>query len=133
MISLEDAARIHGHKGPFLVIGYRAGARALEELKPGNEHDLVAILYIPSTTPYTCIADGVQFATGCTFGKGNIAVINSKEIKLVFEKQSTGERMVFVVNKSFIRKIESLSMKEAAELAEKAEWGEIFCRIEKQP
>ncbi len=128
-LSLEETARLHGHKGPFLILGYRAGMKAIEILKPETEFDLVAILYIPSITPYTCMADGVQGATRCTLGKGNIAIINSDEFKIVFEKKS-GERLIIWLNKEFIEKIKSMSMDEAAEKAEKASEGEIFCKIE---
>ncbi len=128
-LSLEETARLHGHKGPFLILGYRAGRKAVEILKPETEFDLVAILYIPSTTPYTCMADGVQGATRCTLGKGNIAIINSDEFKIVFEKKN-GLRLSIWLDKDFIDKIKSMNMNEAAEKAEKADEEEIFCRIE---
>jgi len=128
-LSLDETARLHGHKGPFLVIGYRAGLKALEKLKPKDEFDLTAILYIPSITPYTCMADGVQGATRCTLGKGNIAIINSDEFKIVFEKKS-GEKLVLWVDKEFVKKMESMDMHKAAEEAEKADWRMIFCRVE---
>ncbi len=128
-LSLEETARLHGHKGPFLVLGYRAGRKAVEILKPETEFDLVAILYIPSITPYTCIADGVQGATRCTLGKGNIAIINSDEFKIVFEKKS-GEKLIIWLDRDFIEKIKSMNMDEAADMVEKAGEGEIFCKIE---
>ena len=126
MISLNDVAKVHGHKGPFLIIGYRAGVKALKFLKPADEHDLTAVLYIPRRIPYTCIADGVQFSTGCTYGKGNIAIVNSNDFKILFEKHSTKERLILAINKNFLSNVENMKLKEAAELAESTKFDEMF-------
>jgi len=83
-LSFEEAIRLHGHAGPFLALGYRAGRYAVDVLKPQSIHDLHAILHLPLRTPYTCIADGVQAATCCTLGKGNIELREAKRVCFVF-------------------------------------------------
>ncbi|NOZ20151.1 MAG: formylmethanofuran dehydrogenase [Planctomycetes bacterium] len=67
--SLKGAVEFHGHLCPGLLIGYRAGAVALERLgvTRAEDEELVAIVENDS-----CSVDGIQFLTGCTFGKGNL-------------------------------------------------------------
>lgn len=72
--------RFHGHLGPYVVIGYRMGSMARETL----DGKLRAVSYTGSTTPLSCIIDGVQFSSSCTMGKGNIAVMEVGEAKVQF-------------------------------------------------
>jgi hypothetical protein len=67
----EAAGRFHGHIGPWLALGVRAGLLARNRLR-ACQFELVADVYCPDRTPYTCFLDGVQFSAGCTMGKGNI-------------------------------------------------------------
>ncbi|MFW5955851.1 MAG: TrmO family methyltransferase domain-containing protein [Halorhabdus sp.] len=62
---LLEAGEIHGHFCPYLALGVMAGVHAMRELGGESEgmEDVVAILETNS-----CFADGVQVATGCTFG-----------------------------------------------------------------
>jgi len=63
---------LHGHKCPAMPMGLRAGTAALEALGVDRAKDgqLVALVEIDSDHCATCYADGIQVATGCTFGKG---------------------------------------------------------------
>jgi len=65
---LAEAIRFHGHLCPGLAIGYRAAKVAMERLgaKRAEDEEMIAIVENDS-----CSADGVQWVTGCTFGKGN--------------------------------------------------------------
>lgn len=72
--------RFHGHLGPYVVIGYRMGSMARETL----DGKLRAVSYTGSTTPLSCIIDGVQFSSSCTMGKGNITVMEVGEAKVQF-------------------------------------------------
>jgi hypothetical protein len=65
----------HGHIGPYAVLGYRIGQRAMDVLEAGKYFDMHVTVTGPKTTPYTCLIDGLQVSTGCTLGKGNIAVV----------------------------------------------------------
>ncbi len=72
---LKNAQYFHGHKCPAMPQGLRAGHLAMdilgvERARGGGE--LHAIVEIGDHHFSGCFADGVQFATGCTFGKGNI-------------------------------------------------------------
>ncbi len=80
---LVDLARFHGHLGPYIVLGYRMGRRALNELG-GDPFSLNAEVYCTGMPPQSCLADGVQLGSGCTLGKGNVAVIRSDDVKCHF-------------------------------------------------
>ena len=61
----------HGHKCPFMPIGYRMGLVAMRELgvNRAKDHGVFALVEIGIGHPQTCMADGVMSATGCTYGK----------------------------------------------------------------
>jgi len=66
---LREAVSFHGHLCPGLLIGFRAALLGLNRLEGERSEDeeLVAIVENDS-----CSVDGIQFVTGCTFGKGNL-------------------------------------------------------------
>lgn len=71
---LREARAFHGHVCPFLALGIRASAIAIEKLKArrvGTEEsvteDILAIVECNN-----CFADGVQIATGCTLGNNSL-------------------------------------------------------------
>lgn len=72
---LEKGLWFHGHKCPAMPMGLRLSLAAMEALgveERAGAGELVALVEIDSDHCATCFADGVQIATGCTFGKGNI-------------------------------------------------------------
>lgn len=70
---LEHIKQFHGHLGPYAVIGYRMGLLANEQLGD-DPFAKRAVAMTGTTPPISCIVDGIQLASGCTLGKGNIAV-----------------------------------------------------------
>lgn len=71
---LLDALKFHGHKCWASVAGVRVGLAALRALdvKRSGGTQLYGIVEIGEDHGGTCFGDGVQYASGCTFGKGNI-------------------------------------------------------------
>ncbi|MGC8722419.1 MAG: FmdE family protein [Acidobacteriota bacterium] len=65
------AFQFHGHKCPFMPLGYRMGRLALEKLGTEREldHALHVFCELGEGHPQTCLMDGIQIATGATFGK----------------------------------------------------------------
>lgn len=61
----------HGHRCPFMPIGYRMGLAGMRTLAIGRtrDHGAYALVEIGVGHPQTCMADGVMAATGCTYGK----------------------------------------------------------------
>jgi hypothetical protein len=82
---LEAAGRFHGHIGPWLALGIRAGLAARDVLRTSH-FGLVADVHCPEGTPYTCFLDGVQFSSGCTMGKGNIHHHVAEGCSVVFSR-----------------------------------------------
>lgn len=66
------AFTFHGHRCPFMPLGYRMGVLALEKLGVEREqdHTFHVFLEIGEGHPQMCLGDGVQVATGATFAKG---------------------------------------------------------------
>jgi formylmethanofuran dehydrogenase subunit E len=65
------AFEFHGHLCPFMPLGYRMGRLALARLGVEREkdHALHVICELGDGHPQTCLMDGIQIATGATFGK----------------------------------------------------------------
>ena len=91
---LKWAIRFHGHLGPFLILGLRAGLRAVE-LFGRDPFKLKAIVALRRIIPYTCFLDGIQLSTGCTLGKGNLEVLEGDGIMVRFIHEN-GELMLIV-------------------------------------
>ena len=70
---LQAAGRFHGHIGPFLAVGLRMGQVANERLGRAPM-DMKAVVSVEGRPPRSCVVDGIQYATGCTMGKGNITI-----------------------------------------------------------
>lgn len=64
---IAETIAFHGHSCPGLVIGIRAAEYARRELSQTAPADLVCV-----TETDMCGVDGIQYLTGCTFGKGNL-------------------------------------------------------------
>ena len=60
------------------------GLLAKRTLKSNGFSDLSATVNTGNKPPLSCVVDGIQVATGCTLGKGNIAVTNLSELSAVF-------------------------------------------------
>jgi len=118
-LTLEETAKLHGHKGPWLVAGYKAGLRALEVLGGSVE----CSVRLPLTTPYTCLIDGIQGSSGCTLGRMLIKVSEGPKygITAVF-KASDGRAVELKVKAEFVdyveRKLSELGVEEAGRAVE---------------
>jgi formylmethanofuran dehydrogenase subunit E len=70
---MYELKQVHGHVGPWNVLGWRMGKAALRELNAAwGQHELDIICYIPLKTPYSCIADGLVVGTGNSIGRLDI-------------------------------------------------------------
>ncbi len=74
----EIGIKFHGHKCPAMPLGIRAGLAAMKKL--GVEHasnkELFCFVETGLSHATMCFVDGVQVATGCTYGKANIEKLN---------------------------------------------------------
>ncbi len=71
---LLETLKFHGHKCWASVAGVRVGLAALRELgvKRSGGTQLYGIVETGEDHGGMCFGDGIQYTTGCTFGKGNI-------------------------------------------------------------
>jgi len=65
------AFEFHGHRCPFMPLGYRTGRLAMKVLGVEHEkdHGFFVIPELGVGHPQTCFMDGIQIATGATYGK----------------------------------------------------------------
>jgi formylmethanofuran dehydrogenase subunit E len=114
---LESAVEFHGHLGPYLVLGLRAGLLGTKYL--GKSYfELKATVETDAHPPRSCFIDGVQFSSGCTTGKGNLKVKAGCNVSVEFVRS---ERRIYLIVKDDIlgavdhlaseKEIESLSQK----------------------
>ena len=89
---LKQAAAFHGHLGPWLVLGLKAGTYARRKLA-ASPFELDARVFCPAGTPHTCFVDGVQFSSGCTMGKGNISHHHAAGCRVEFTRKGRRGRV----------------------------------------
>jgi len=82
--------RFHGHLGVYVTLGLRMGA--IGKRRFGHYKGLRATVRSQPEPPMRCVLDGVQFSSGCTMGKGNIALESGPEPEVAFEKE--GRRLL---------------------------------------
>lgn len=99
----RKGVEFHGHLGPFLVIGLRMGSLASKLLGLRGYSGLRAIVETGNEPPLSCIVDGVQVATGCTLGRGNIEVVKNDGAKVTFLKED--KILVVELRESVYRRI----------------------------
>jgi formylmethanofuran dehydrogenase subunit E len=101
---LAAAAEFHGHVGPWLALGLRAGLLARRRLLD-DPFRLRAVVRCPARRPFTCFIDGVQFGSGCTMGKGNIRHIASRRVGVTFSAPGRG-RLTLSVRPAAVPELE---------------------------
>lgn len=106
---MDEAVRFHGHLGVFLVLGLKAGVYANEVL--GRDcFQTRAIVETKPVPPYSCFADGVQVATGCTMGKGNIELRTRHSLLVTFMKKD--ERLRLCLRSDILESLGAISSME---------------------
>ena len=127
----NEIKNLHGHVGPWNVLGWRMGKAALRELNATwGQHELDVVCHIPLQTPYSCIADGLVVGTGNSIGRLDIrlaeALAEADVHVSVRRKDGTDLVLLLKPNQKYLEKIrnapdaqlESLA-RECGELPEK--------------
>jgi len=83
---VKRAVEFHGHLGPYLTCGLRMGLLALRLLDSRGFSDLMIVAETGAEPPVSCLVDGLQIATGCTLGKGNIALWGGSHPRVLFRQ-----------------------------------------------
>jgi formylmethanofuran dehydrogenase subunit E len=103
---LDMAIKFHGHKCPAMPLGLRAGLTAMEKLnvKRALNKELFCYLEVGPAHAMMCFGDGVQMATGCTYGKANIQKLNYSKTALTLIDVEKRKAVRVVVNPEFQKK-----------------------------
>jgi len=114
--------RMHGHVGPWNVLGWRIGQAALREFDTKwGRHDLDIICYIPMETPYSCMADGLVIGTGNCIGRLDIRLAEVMSIELVHvairRNDGTGPVLILRPKTEYLKRIETRTVHELEELS----------------
>jgi len=109
---MYELKQVHGHVGPWNVLGWRMGKAALRELNATwGQHELDVICYIPLKTPYSCTADGLVVGTGNSLGRLDIRlgeVMTMADIHVsIRRKDGTGPVLIFKPNLKYLENIRS--------------------------
>lgn len=103
---LEAAKDFHGHLGPFLAMGVRAGLIGLRELRTAKEStDLRVNALLEYSVPYSCVLDGLQVTTGCTIGNKRLTFENSPTFSISFTN-SNGTMLTVSILKTALEDLE---------------------------
>ena len=75
---LNIGIKFHGHKCPAMPLGIRAGLAAMDRLGVSRASNKELFCFVETGPSHAtmCFVDGVQIATGCTYGKANIEKLN---------------------------------------------------------
>jgi formylmethanofuran dehydrogenase subunit E len=113
--TLKEAVRFHGHLGPYLILGIRAGELALVKLRCKKYFGLEVKVSGANKKPKSCLVDGLQLSTGTTYGKGNIHKSAGSKIKIIFRALESKKNIKLSLKNSLIKRLESLKNHQESE------------------
>ena len=93
--SLEGLFAFHGHRCWASTAGVPAGAAALRALgvESSGGKSLHAVVEIGDHHGAMCFADGIQYTSQCTFGKGNIEKSRRGKLAVTLIDTATGRKV----------------------------------------
>jgi formylmethanofuran dehydrogenase subunit E len=106
--AIVDAVKLHGHLGPFLVVGVRMGgvAKRVFNQDARNDFKFQVTVKVPLVIPFSCTIDGIQAATRCTIGNQRLRIENvRKQILASFKAESSDQVVRMSVNPRVIREL----------------------------
>lgn len=118
----DQIERMHGHVGPWNVLGWRIGQAALREFNTKwGLHELDIICYVPVRTPYSCMADGLVIGTGNTLGRLDLRLAEVVALEFVHvcvrRKDGAGPILTFTPRLKYLRLIDAPKLEELEKLS----------------
>ena len=101
MFKIPDwAFEFHGHRCPFMPIGYRMGTLAMEKLGVSKSlnHEMHVFSEMGIGHPQGCMQDGIMAATAATFGKGLIEKLYYGKVAAIFWYPGKGAVRIILKN-----------------------------------
>ena len=114
---IKKAADLHGHLGPFLVVGVRMGSLAKRILNANASEcsKFRVSARLPLSTPFSCVIDGIQATTQCTVGNQKLKVENMQaQIIMHFEQQDSDKALKIRVNPEIVSELKTKYSKGAS-------------------
>ncbi len=104
--SFEMALKFHGHKGPAMPMGLRAGLAAMKALgvERAKDKELVVESETGEGHAAGCFVDGIMVATGATYGKGNIGKLGYNKMAFTLIDARTGRAVRVSLKPEFFEK-----------------------------
>ncbi|UCC97432.1 MAG: formylmethanofuran dehydrogenase subunit E family protein [Phycisphaerales bacterium] len=107
-----EIQRMHGHVGPWNVLGWRIGKAALKEFSTEwGRHELDIICYVPIKTPYSCMADGLVIGTGNSIGRLDLRLAEVISLDLIHvcirRKDGAGPILIVKPRRPYLRRIDA--------------------------
>jgi formylmethanofuran dehydrogenase subunit E len=93
---LDHAVRLHGHLGPFLVLGLKMSLRAEKVLGEKPEKCEVETI---NSKPFLCVLDGIK----TVIRRDAVSVRESNGLSAKFGK-ANGKEVVVIVKKALVEK-----------------------------
>jgi formylmethanofuran dehydrogenase subunit E len=120
---IEYGRKLHGHVGPFLVIGLKMGAAAKKALNISDTEctHLTAEVAVPLHPPFSCLLDGIQVSTTCTIGNQRLQVKNSKDIQATFRSEKDAKAVKITLTQHLSEQLEQKQKQD--KLDEAFAWG----------
>lgn len=118
----SEIKHMHGHVGPWNVLGLRIGKAALRELNTKwGWHELDIVCYVPIKTPYSCMADGLVIGTGNTIGRldlrlAEVACMDIIQV-CIHRKDGTGPVLIFQPRPAYLSHIDAPKPEELEKLS----------------
>jgi len=103
---LKGAIEFHGHKCPAMPMGLRAGLEAMRILGVKRSKDKELMLLVETGVGHAtgCFLDGLMFATGCTYGKGNAKKLYYHKLAFTLIDKESGRAVRVALKPDFFAK-----------------------------
>ncbi|MEW6100851.1 MAG: formylmethanofuran dehydrogenase subunit E family protein [Candidatus Omnitrophota bacterium] len=115
-VDLKKAVDFHGHLGPYLVLGMLMGDLAVRKLRCKRYFGIEVMVRGVAAKPMSCLIDGIQISTGCTYGKGNIHKFSGEKITALFRNVNNNKKVGIALNSALIQRLNSLTSHKESEL-----------------
>jgi len=105
---IRYATKLHGHLGPFLILGVKMGLIGMKKLEIEDYGKKLQIeAELPKRIPYTCTLDGIQATTQCTFGNQKLIFKESSSptVSVKFFLKNKNNQVVVSVKNEILRNL----------------------------
>lgn len=119
---MRAAVQFHGHLGPWAALGLRMGIAGREAVEAEGYFDLEVLALGPfEVPPKSCLLDGLQVATGATWGKRNIDWQKADEVVVRITNTRTGQAVEIRPTKEMMQLVTSFKPKPKATVVDERE------------